>query len=376
MARLPDIEPPADHWDQPTWSRFRRSVRSWWAKSGRALPWRSVRDPYRVWLSEIMLQQTTVTAVIPYFERFLQRYPTLADLADADVADVLRLWEGLGYYSRARNLHRAAGVIQSQFAGEFPRDIETLCQLPGIGRYTAGAIRSFAFNQPAPIVEANTARLYARLLGYPGDIKTPAGQKMLWAFAAAAVPAKEPGNFNQALMDLGATVCTPTAPRCGACPVRSCCAAAATGDPERFPQAARRPKITDVTEITVAIRHEARYLVRQRRPDERWAGMWDFPRFELPVADTNSPPDAKALRTAVAAQTGVQIDAERLLCELKHGVTRYRITLLCFVAEYRRGSPDANLGEFRWVTMNELQELPLPVTGRRFVKQLLEPRLF
>ncbi|RPI90021.1 MAG: A/G-specific adenine glycosylase, partial [Planctomycetaceae bacterium] len=185
-----------------------------------------------------MLQQTTVVAVVPYFQRFLARFPTVADLATADQHDVLQLWEGLGYYSRARNLHRAAQALVERHAGVFPRDAEQLQSLPGIGRYTAGAIASFAFDLPAPIVEANTLRLYCRLLGYEDDPRSATGQRLLWSFAEQVLPPKNPGEINQALMELGATVCTPVAPGCEECPLAELCVARARGLQVKIPRPA------------------------------------------------------------------------------------------------------------------------------------------
>src|SRR5690606_10067608 len=187
---------------------------------GRELPWNDQRDAYRVWVSEIMLQQTTVTAVKPYYERFLARFPDVQALAAASEDEVLRLWEGLGYYSRGRNLRKAAQAIVADHAGRLPADAVELARLPGIGRYTAGAIASFAYGLPEPIVEANTLRLYCRLMGYEGDPRSTAGQRQLWSFAEKILPRKSPGEFNQALMDLGATLCMPVNPNCEACPVQ------------------------------------------------------------------------------------------------------------------------------------------------------------
>lgn len=216
--------------------RLRVALRRWHVGNGRDLPWRNCRDPYKVWISEIMLQQTTVAAVKPYFERFLKRFPNIAALAAADEADVLRLWEGLGYYSRARNLRKGAQAIVAN-GGVFPDSVEELLPLPGIGRYTAGAIVSFAFDRPAPILEANTLRLYCRLLGFRDDPRSAAGQRVLWSFAEQLVPTKSPGEFNQALMDLGATVCTPTEPHCDECPVASYCRALAEQAQSKIPAA-------------------------------------------------------------------------------------------------------------------------------------------
>ena len=268
--------------DVSRFASFRRQLIRWYERNARDLPWRRTTDPYRVWISEIMLQQTTVVAVVPYFERFLDRFPTVRDLAAADENDVLRLWEGLGYYSRARNLRKAAQVIVHEYDGVFPSDVDTIQKLPGIGRYTAGAIASFAFDRRAPIVEANTLRLYCRLLGYAGDPRSKAGQDELWSFAEAILPKTQPGRLNQALMELGATVCSPKEPDCEHCPVHSHCRAFVEGTQAAIPQLATRPVITDVVEVSVAVRQGKKYLLRRRPPGERWAGLWDFVRFALP----------------------------------------------------------------------------------------------
>lgn len=313
-----------------------------------------------MWISEIMLQQTTVAAVKPYFDRFLQRFPTVQALAAADESDVLRLWEGLGYYSRARNLHRAAQVVVEQFGGHFPSDPETLQSLPGVGRYTAGAISSFAFDQRAAIVEANTLRLYCRLLGYDGDPRSTAGQRLLWEFAEQILPAAGAGEFNQGLMDLGATVCTPTQPDCEHCPVRTCCVAAAEGRQGEIPRPARRPEITAVTEVYVAVHHDGKYLLRQRTAEERWAGLWDFLRYPLEEHTAT-----EALRARVHEQTGLQIELGPQVAEFQHSVTRYRITLKCHVARRTGGRLAVRDTTAEWVSAERFGEYPLSVTGRK-----------
>src|SRR5579872_810155 len=218
-----------------TLTRLRRALRAWYSRHARPLPWRKTADPYVIWISEIMLQQTTVAAVVPYFDRFVKRFPTLESLASAAEKEVLRRWEGLGYYSRARNLHRAARILVRERGGRFPNDVAELLTLPGIGRYTAGAIASFAFDKQAPILEANTLRLYCRLLDFGGDPRSAAGQKLLWGFAGQIVPRRHPGTFNQSLMELGATVCTVDEPRCSVCPVRGYCAAFSRGRQTQIP---------------------------------------------------------------------------------------------------------------------------------------------
>ena len=244
-----------------------------------------------------MLQQTTVVAVIPYYERFLARFPTIQALARAREHDVLRLWEGLGYYSRARNLHSAARKVVDELGGTIPQELDDLLGLPGIGRYTAGAIASLAYDRPAPIVEANTLRVYARLLAFDGDVHSTAGRNAIWNFAETAVPRRSAGAFNQALMDLGAMICTPVEPGCAECPVRTCCRAFQKGVQQSVPRPRVRPQVTYVDEAMIAVCDDERYLLRQSLPGERWAGLWEFVRISLPSTTCRkrrSPPPAAA----------------------------------------------------------------------------------
>lgn len=397
--------------------RFRRNLRAWYDVNARDLPWRRSSDPYRIWISEIMLQQTTVSAVIPYYERFLKRFPTVHSIAEASETDVLRYWEGLGYYSRARNIHDAAQRIVREHAGTFPDSVGELMNLPGIGRYTAGAIVSFAFDRPAPIVEANTLRLYCRLLGFDGDPRASRGQRVLWRFAEQLQVRNAPGRFNQALMELGAHVCTPVEPNCDRCPVKSCCRAFAAGEQRQIPVSASRPNVTAVTEATVAVINDGAFLLRRRSEGERWAGLWDFPRFEIDGFDVPCVDSALARRTdsrkvakvasptrprrsqsqaglggraskqpiaaiprtvrkrlteQVTRQTGIDVELGELLTEIRHSVTRYRIRLLCLLATYRSGSVD-NSQQFIWVTPTDLAEYPLSTTGRKLA-ELLQKR--
>lgn len=360
---------------------MRRSLLAWYRKHGRDLPWRRTRDAYRIWISEIMLQQTTVAAVIPYFERFLNRFPTIHELADAGEQDVLRLWEGLGYYSRARNIHKAAKVVVEQHGGVFPRTAEELQRLPGVGRYTAGAIASFAFDTAAPIVEANTLRLYCRLLGFDGDPRAKAGQSLLWTFAERVLPKKAPGELNQALMELGGTICAVKDPACSACPVKRCCRAFADGTIASIPRPKTRPKITELTHVNVIVRKQGTVLLRQHSDDERWSGLWDFPRYELSdelmeslPSDFNSPslfgsaqPLSDFLRQRIAEQTGVEAEIGPYVTELTHSVTRYRIRLLCFEAAYVSGRL-ARGESVHWVRPGALSEFPLSTTARKLTK--------
>ncbi|MGE3244588.1 MAG: A/G-specific adenine glycosylase, partial [Pirellulales bacterium] len=283
--------------------RLRRKLLAWYSDHARDLPWRKSRDPYRVWVSEIMLQQTQVATVRDYFERFVAAIPDVHTLAAADERQVLRLWEGLGYYRRARQLHAAAKTVAAEHAGEFPRDVELLQSLPGIGRYTAGAIASIAFDQRAAILEANTIRLLSRLIAYRDDPLKAAGQRVLWQTAADILPQKNVARFNQALMELGSLVCTPANPRCDECPLTGVCRAYAAGLQDKIPRPKAKQAFTEVREAAVIIRRNGSFLMRECGPNERWAGLWDFPRFAL---ESEGPLFARdEIIAKVRAQTGI-----------------------------------------------------------------------
>jgi len=348
---------------------FRRRLLRWYRGAARTLPWRTTRDAYRIWVSEVMLQQTTVAAVLPYFARFIRRFPTLRDLSRAPLDHVLRHWEGLGYYRRARALHAAARLVEDQHKGRIPRDPAELQKLPGIGRYTAGAIASFAFDRAAPIVEANTRRLYARLLGYAGNPCTTAGQRALWQFAAALLPRKGAGLVNQALMELGATVCLADKPGCQICPVARHCAALAMGRQHQIPRQATKPPAEVIAEVCVALHRNGKLLLVRRPEGGRWAGLWDFPRFALPAGQS---PTARAV-LALREQCGVAADDARHVGSIKHVVTRFRITLHCVTAQWRAGTPRGT-AEHAWVDPGGLEPWPMPVSARRFAALLGAPR--
>ncbi len=319
-----------------------------------------------------MLQQTTVVAVKPYFERFLKCFPDVASLAAADEEGVLRLWEGLGYYSRARNLHRTAKVLVEQHAGQLPPTLNELISLPGIGRYTAGAILSFGFDRQAPILEANTLRVYSRLLGFRDDPRSTVGQTLLWSFAEKLVPAKQPGEFNQALTDLGAILCKPNDPDCDTCPVARCCRALAEQSQADIPQPARRPDVTEVREAAIAIESQGCYLLLRRPEGVRWAGLWDFPRFELDGSSASLSKQAQAnLEQRIAADFGLAVQINQRLAQLKHSVTRYRITLDCWHAECAAQDVTSDLAT-AWVSPIKFSQYPLSVTGRKLADLIFD----
>lgn len=347
-------------WTSESLSVLRQRLVPWFRQHGRDLPWRQTHDPYRIWVSEIMLQQTQVATVIPYYERFLKSFPDVAALAAAPEEIVLRHWEGLGYYRRARHLHAAAKVIVAEHEGVFPRAADAVRSLPGIGRYTAGAILSFAYDDREPIVEANTLRLYSRLLAYEGNVTTRAAHDALWKFANDVLPAQGSGELNQALMELGSQVCTPRSPACGDCPLAHLCPTRALGAQERIPSSTKKMKYEDVVELAAVVRRGDKILVRLCGPDERWAGLWDFPRFASRETDDH----ASQLREGVRSLTAVEIEPGEELTVIKHGVTRFRITLRCHTAVAKK-APRRLAEGVRWVTIEELAALPLSVTGRK-----------
>jgi len=353
------------NWPNAGWKRtFRRQLLTWFRRSARDLAWRRSRDPYRVWVSEIMLQQTQVATVSEYFPRFLAAFPDVTALAQATEESVLRQWEGLGYYRRARQMHRAAGVIQSEHAGRFPREFDAIRSLPGIGRYTAGAISSIAFDARQPILEANTVRLLSRLVVFRGDPNQATGQELLWALAEELLPRRGCGEFNQALMELGSLVCTPRRPGCHDCPVMALCPTYREGLQELVPFVRRKPPAEAVREAAVVVRRRGRVLLLRRGEGGRWGGLWDFPRFALASQSDND--TANQLITGVDSLTGMLVRPLRQLTTIKHSVTRFRITLECHLAEYvsRRAANDA-VPEIVWVKPAELDAYPLSVTGRK-----------
>lgn len=351
----------------------------WFAQAKRDLPWRRTADLYAIWVSEVMLQQTQVATVIPYFERFLARFPTPQALAEAPEAEVLRLWEGLGYYRRARQLHAAARQIVTAHGGVFPQTFDAVRGLPGVGRYTAGAVLSIGLDQRLPILEANSVRVLARLSGYAGPTTTSGGQKHLWQIAEAVLPQRDCGAFNQALMELGSALCTPKNPACEACPVSRWCRARELNAQETIPSPKPRKIFEAVLEAAVVVWRNRKVLVRHCQPGERWAGLWDFPRFRMSAGnDADSALQLDLSHKLAGAGLAAKIGAR--LTTLKHGVTRFRITLAVFEAtlsataerSQKAGEAPLSDGSGRWLPVRELSGLPLSVTGRRIARLLLK----
>jgi A/G-specific adenine glycosylase len=323
-----------------------RSLLQWYRRAGRDLPWRRSRDPYAVWVSEVMLQQTQVERVKEYFSRFMDRFPTVHDLAAAAEADVLKAWEGLGYYRRARQLHATAGIVVSEHGGIFPREVVRLRDLPGIGRYTAAAIASIAFDRPEPIVEANSRRVIARLIGHALPLDGPGGDEPIWEAAGRLVPRRSAGRFNQAVMDLGAMICTVDRPLCGHCPLAVSCAAHQTSRTAEIPVKTRRATVRQLRETAHVILARGGLLVEQRQPGDWWAGLWDFPR---------------------TIPSGVVPDGSgRRLGAILYSVTNHRIS--CRVMLWTARSRGRLPHRYRWLHISALDDVVMSAPGRRIVR--------
>ena len=366
QRKQPKIRRPSSQWRRSV----QRRLLAWYERNARDLPWRRTRDPYAIWVSEIMLQQTQVATVERYFPRFMAAFPTIAKLAAAREDDVLRLWEGLGYYRRARQMHAAAKIIVAEHGGEFPRELEAVRGLPGIGRYTAGAILSIALDVRLPILEANTIRLLSRLVAFRGDTAAANGQQLLWEAAESLLPVRGSGTMNQALMELGSLICAPRNPRCESCPLGALCPTRRAGLQEQIPAARRLPTMEDRHEAAVIVESRGKILLRKCGDTERWAGLWDFPRFLLEKSTSrNGISFEQQVILGVRRLTGISIQQPRRFAKLRHGVTRFRITLDGFVAECgsARGSSNS-LGKLRWVKSEDLEDYPLNTTGRKLAR--------
>lgn len=361
--------------DSKSIAAIRRRVLKWFDKNARPLPWRRSRDPYLIWISEIMLQQTQVQTVIPYFERFVDRFPNVKELATAKESEVLQLWEGLGYYRRARSLHAAAKDIFKNHSGLFPREYEAVLALPGIGRYTAGAILSISQDSKLPILEGNTIRLHSRLLKLADDVKSGRAQRLLWKFAEAILPNKRSGDLNQALMEIGSEICRPKNPDCEKCPLSAICPANRDSLQTMIPASSQTIKYEFKHFALLWVERRNKVLIQKCGEKQWWTGLWDFPRVEFAGAKRSASSKTlpnkivKQVREYLHNEIGLQAEIEQPVARLKHGVTKFQIQLDCFAIRKPVGRLRSNSG-FQWVSAKELDDLPLNATGRKAVKIL------
>jgi A/G-specific adenine glycosylase len=343
-------------------SLMNRQLLAWYKHNQRSLPWRKTNDPYRIWISEIMLQQTQVDTVIPYYHRFLKAFPTVSSLAGAPLQDVLKVWENLGYYSRARNIHAAARMIVEKFNGRIPDNLEELQTLPGIGLYTAGAILSIAYGQAIPAVDGNVRRILCRLFAIRKPVDDTREQKQLQKLAASLIPDKHPGDFNQAMMDLGATICKAKNPDCSRCPVAGHCKARLHDLQNILPITRKAPAIPHRQAAAAVIRNsEGLLLVVQRPASGLLASLW-----KLPGGFIESDEDLKkSLRHSVKEELGISIRPGIHLASVNHTYTHFRITLQAYECRLLKGAPKP-LGcqNWRWASLTDIKKLPLSKIDR------------
>ncbi|MGQ9871195.1 A/G-specific adenine glycosylase [Leptodesmis sp.] len=347
---------------------LRSSLFTWYYQHGRDLPWRHSRDPYAIWISEIMLQQTQVKTVLPYYDRWLTQFPTLQSLAAADQQQVLKLWQGLGYYARARNLHRAAQEIVSHHDGVFPDDLKTVMSLPGIGRTTAGGILSAAFNQPVAILDGNVKRVLARLIAL--QVPPMKAISQLWQLSEALLDPIHPRDFNQALMDLGATVCLPRQPNCQVCPWQSHCCAFHSGIQNQLPMTeTRSPLPRKVIGVAVIWNDQQQILIDRRRQEGLLGGLWEFPGGKVEPDETI----AACIQREIREELGIEIAVGDRLITVEHTYSHFHVSLNVHHCQYVSGEPQPiECDEVRWVTLAEIDQYPFPKANVEIIKALRE----
>lgn len=353
--------------DSKTKAAFRRNLLRWYRADARDLPWRRTRDPYQIWLSEIMLQQTRVETVIEYYNRFLRNFPTVRKLAAAPEDAVMKLWEGLGYYSRARNLHRAAKQVVAERKGRLPERAEDWRALPGIGRYTAAAIASIGFGEPLAVLDGNVKRVLARLLCIRESIDDVATEARLWDEAQALLAPRAAGDFNQAMMELGARVCLPRNPKCDACPVATPCLARAEGAQEQLPARKKKAATPHHVIVAAAILRGGKYLLGKRPPGGLLGGLWEFPGGKVESGETLE----AALAREVREELGMEVRVGRKIAAVKHAYSHFSITLHVFECAPLSGKPKSNFHTtLAWTPRADFSKLAFPKANLKVFEQM------
>ncbi len=366
-------------------SKFQHLLLSWFRRSARDLPWRRTKDPYKIWVSEIMLQQTQVVTVIPYYQKWIKRFPSVESLARAPLSEVMKYWAGLGYYRRVRMLHEGAKKIVKKYGGQVPNDVHALMKLPGIGRYTAGAIASIAFGISAPILDGNVIRILTRIFAIKKDIQKPETKRQLWELSSVLVPNKNPGAFNEAMMELGATVCLPENPSCGKCPVSKMCRAHLKGKETAYPVNSKDHRLEKLTNVALILIWDGKVLLQKQPAGGRWGGLWMFPFWK----------DRQTMRT----ETGLRDEDLKHLMTVRHGFTKYQIALKVFqmqdtrfkmresktqiqdtrykILDKKNNSLASGIlhlesrRNFRWIPLQKLASLALPSPHKKIAEKIL-----
>lgn len=343
---------------------------AWFGENGRDLPWRHTRDPYQIWISEVMLQQTRVETVIPYYQRWLLSFPTLASLAGAQIEDVLRHWEGLGYYRRAHNLHRTAVRLMDQYAGQFPRRARELEKLPGLGRYTAAALAALAFDQPEVALDGNLKRVIARLIDLELDARSAAAERQLRAWAEEHMPKKQAAAFNQALMDLGAMVCLPRTPRCSICPLAGACLSRARGTTDERPVRAVRGSIPSYQAAAGVMRRGNCVLIGRRPEGKLLGGLWEFPGGKREPEENLQ----ECLRRELLEELQIEVEVGSELGAFDHSYSHFHVSVHAFETRILAGHPkQLEHSDLQWVEIERLGEFPMGKVDRAIAERLASP---
>ena len=347
--------------------QFRKRLIAWYKKHQRDLPWRKTLDPYAIWVSEIMLQQTQVKTVLPYYAKFLKRFPTVENLARARIQTVLKVWEGLGYYSRARNLHRTAKIVTTEMNGRFPDSVKQLLQLPGIGPYTAGAIASFAFGHDEPILDGNVMRLLSRIFHIDSDITQTATRNKLWSLSGQLVNNANAQLLNQALMDFGATCCIPRKPLCLECPLETICLAKKRNHQHQLPVKAPRKPVPHYDIGVAVVWKDNRVLIDRRKPEGLLGGLWEFPGGKVKKSESRP----ACIRREVKEELGIHVKVHKPLIKVDHAYTHFRVTLHVYTCSYLSGTCQAlECTDWKWVSVNQLQRFPFPTANHKIIAAL------
>jgi len=340
----------------------------WYEKNKREMPWRNTSDPYKIWISEVMLQQTRVDTVIPYFNRFIGKYPTVNDLAKSDQQSVLKVWEGLGYYSRARNMHQAAKTVSAEMNGKMPADYDGLIKLKGIGPYTAAAISSIAYSEKKAVVDGNVLRVMCRFFGIPDDIRSAGTKTEVQSYADDLIPKSNPGDFNQAVMELGATVCKPSSPLCDDCPLSVQCVAYNSAQTETIPYKSKKAKVPHhQIAVGLIVNNDNELLISLRQNDAMLGGLWEFPGGKKEDDESLK----EAAKRELDEELGVQVSVFDEFMNLKHAYSHFKITLHAYWCKIENGIPAPKSSQkLTWVSLNDIDEFPFPKANKTLIKNL------